>query len=249
MKAAHCMDFTQAHTFSIGTPFGYTSHFLLVDTHTVLYTWIILGITLLALLAIRVIFHRHMLVQHIVVTGVKSLVTLTTQSLGSFYFNHFCFISALFLFIVLCNIAPIIPFLEEPTQNINTALALAIIAFVYIQLAAIKRHGLWHYIKNEYFAPFFVMLPLHVIGKIASIISVSFRLFGNVFGGAMITQIYFGTLENIYYSWIFQLLGIFTGLNFIIVGFFTLFEGFLQAFVFTMLTLTYLSIALHEEQE
>lgn len=242
------MDFTESHTISLGALIGYPIPFLTVDVYTVLYTWIIMALTLATIVAIRIFFHRQALVRYIVVAGVESLLTLTTQSLGSFYFHHFCFIGAIFLFIVLCNVAPIIPYLEEPTQNINTALALGIISFVYIQCAAIKRHGLWHYIKNEYLAPFFIMLPLHLIGKIASIISISFRLFGNIFGGSMITQIYFGTLENVSYSWIFQILGIVSGLNFIIVGFFTLFEGFLQAFVFTMLTLTYLSIALHEEQ-
>ena len=88
------------------------------------------------------------------------------------------------------------------------------------------------------------MLPLNIIGKISSIISVSFRLFGNIFGGSIITKLYFTAIQG---SVLFELLGIFSGLNLLIVCFFTLFEGLLQAFVFAMLTLTYLSIGCSEE--
>lgn len=242
------LDFTDAHNWSLGKIIGYNYAFLSVHIPTVIHTWLIMLLTLIAIGCIRFFFYRNTVVRAIITTAIDSLMTLITQSLGHFSFNHFCFIAALFLFILLCNIAPIIPWLEEPTQNINTGLALGIISFVYIQCAAIKVHGVWHYIKNEFFAPFFIMFPLHLIGKLASIISISFRLFGNVFGGSMISHIYFGTMENISYSWIFQILGLISGLNFIIVGFFTLFEGCLQAFVFTMLSLTYLSIALHVDQ-
>jgi F-type H+-transporting ATPase subunit a len=87
------------------------------------------------------------------------------------------------------------------------------------------------------------MLPLNVIGKLSSIISISFRLFGNIFGGAIITKLYFGAIGG---SIILELLGLLSGLNFLIVAFFTLFEGLLQAFVFAMLTLTYLALSTQE---
>jgi F-type H+-transporting ATPase subunit a len=87
------------------------------------------------------------------------------------------------------------------------------------------------------------MFPLNIVGKIASIVSISFRLFGNIFGGAIIVMIYSGTIQS---SITGQFLGLFMT-NFVIVPFFTLFEGFLQAFVFTMLALTYLGMALQGE--
>jgi F-type H+-transporting ATPase subunit a len=75
----------------------------------------------------------------------------------------------------------------------------------------------------------------------------SFRLFGNIFGGATISNIYFGAIKG---SFVLETLGLFSGINIIITLFFGLFEGFLQAFVFTMLSLTYLSIAMaHAEPD
>jgi F-type H+-transporting ATPase subunit a len=88
------------------------------------------------------------------------------------------------------------------------------------------------------------MFPLNVIGKLASIISISFRLFGNIFGGAIISRIYFGVIEG---SLIGEMIGLFSGINFLIMLFFGLFEGALQAFVFSMLTLTYLSMSIQGE--
>ena len=64
------------------------------------------------------------------------------------------------------------------------------------------------------------------------------------FGGAIITKLYFTLIRG---SILLELLGILSGMNFIIVAFFTLFEGLLQAFVFAMLTLTYISIGTQQE--
>jgi F-type H+-transporting ATPase subunit a len=88
------------------------------------------------------------------------------------------------------------------------------------------------------------MFPLNVIGKLSSIISSSFRLFGNIFGGSIITKLYFTAIQT---SLLTQLFGIFSGFNILIVLFFTLFEGLLQAFVFAMLTLTFLSLGASDE--
>lgn len=178
---------------------------------------------------------------------VDNFRVLTIQSLGRFMYGHFMFITALFIFILTCNIISIIPWLEhEPTSDINTTLSLGIISFFYTQINGIREHGFFGYLK-EYIEPAFVMAPIHVIGKLASIVSISCRLFGNIFGGSIIMKLYFGSISQ---SVIMQIVGLAIGLNFLIIFFFGLFEGFLQAFVFTMLSLTYLSLAVaHEETE
>jgi len=173
---------------------------------------------------------------------VSFFIDLTQQSLGTFIFSHCVFAASLFIFIALCNTAPLIPWLEEPTKDINTTLALGIISFVYVQMASIRARGMSSYIK-DFFKPFFVMFPLNVVGKLSSIISISFRLFGNIFGGAIITKIYFTLIAG---SIILETVGLLSGLNFVIIGFFTIFEGLLQAFVFAMLTLTYISLGTQE---
>jgi len=240
------LDVEQSHTWSLGHLFGYDHPFLQVNTAIVIHTWIIIGLFILVCTVIRLCMKSSKKMTAIVLFLTESSMDFITASLGCFSYRHYCFIVTLFMFIVACNIAPIIPWLEEPTQNLNTTLALGIISFVYIQLAIISIEGFWGYIKNEYFSPFFLMLPLHLIGKIASIISISFRLFGNIFGGSVISQIYFYSIEK---RTLLQIFGLFSGTNLVIIGFFTLFEGLLQAFVFTMLTLTYLGIALQGKHE
>jgi F-type H+-transporting ATPase subunit a len=113
-----------------------------------------------------------------------------------------------------------------------------------VQYYTIATLGLRAYIK-EYFDPIFIMLPLNIVGKFASIISMAFRLYGNIFGGSTIATIYFSILHG---STLFQTIGLLSGINLIVLLFFGLFEGAIQAFVFAMLTITYLSIAVSSEQ-
>jgi F-type H+-transporting ATPase subunit a len=142
-----------------------------------------------------------------------------------------------------CNTFAVFPGIEEPTRNLNTTLALGFIAFIYIQYEAIKKNGLYAYIKG-YFQPIFLLLPLNIIGKLASVVSMSFRLFGNIFGGSLITHIYLSAISS---HWLIQTIMLLTGINLLVTIFFTLFEGALQAFVFTMLTVTYLGLTLQED--
>lgn len=218
-----------------------------LNSTTVLHTWIILGLILLLIVFTRFFFHKKESIVRFVVTEFAiSFLDMCQQTLGSYYsFSHFVFITSLFIFILFCNIIMIIPWMTEPTKDLHTTMALGIIAFVYTQIYAIKAHGIGAYLK-EYFQPFFIMFPLHVLGKLASVVSIAFRLFGNIFGGVIISHIYFGALEG---SIIAESIGLLSGCNFLIVLFFGLFEGFLQAFVFTMLALTYLSIAITAEPE
>jgi len=137
-------------------------------------------------------------------------------------------ICALFMFLVLSNWLGILPHLEEPTRDLNTPLSLGIMGFVIAHYVAIKTKGLKAYVK-EYFQPIFFMMPLNVIGEVAKIVSISFRLFGNIMGGSIIILV----VSYLTFNIIFPPL-----LN----AFFGLFVGAIQAFVFTMLTLVYISV-------
>jgi len=137
-------------------------------------------------------------------------------------------ICALFLFLVISNWLGIIPHLEEPTKDLNTPLSLGVMGFVIAHYAGIRSKGFKAYIK-EYFEPMFFMMPLNVIGELAKIISISFRLFGNIMGGAIIILV----VSHLTYSVLMP-----PFLN----AFFGLFVGTIQAFVFTMLTVVYISV-------
>jgi len=224
---------------------GIDHPFFSIDRTIVLHTWIVLLILLAIIFFARYSLKRKKSFSYFFTTKfVRMFMDLTNQTLGAFYYNHFVFITAIFIFILLCNSAPAIPWLEEPTRDINTTLALGIISFVYTQWYTVRAHGIGSYLKS-FLAPIFVMLPLNIISKVSNIISISFRLFGNIYGGSTIGATYSKMIEG---SVIRETIGLFSGLNFIILFFFGIFEGLLQAFVFAMLSLTYLSIALQKDE-
>jgi F-type H+-transporting ATPase subunit a len=137
-------------------------------------------------------------------------------------------ICALFMFLVVSNWLGIIPHLEEPTKDLNTPLSLGVMGFVIAHAAGLRSKGFKTYIK-EYMEPIFFMAPLNIIGELAKIVSISFRLFGNIMGGSIIILV----VSYLTYS---VLLPPF------LYAFFGLFVGTIQAFVFTMLTVVYISV-------
>lgn len=137
-------------------------------------------------------------------------------------------ITALFMFLLLSNWIGIIPHMEEPTKDLNTALSLGVLGFVIAHYVGIKTKGIKAYLK-EYCEPMFFMAPLNIIGEIAKIVSISFRIFGNIMGGTIIILV----VSYLCYS---VLLPPF------LYAFFGLFVGAIQAFVFTMLTVVYISV-------
>ncbi len=145
--------------------------------------------------------------------------------IGPKYFPMIC---VMFIFLLLCNWIGILPYMSEPTKDINTPLGLGIMGFFIAHGTGIKVKGFKQYVK-EYFQPIFFMMPLNVVGEIAKVISISFRLFGNIMGGSIIILV----VSHLVYQLI---------LPPFLYGFFGLFVGTVQAFVFTMLTMVYISV-------
>lgn len=221
--------------------FGLVNKFWLLNAETLINSWITILVITIILFSAKISIKRNpnSTASFLILLFVRSFKDLITQSLKRFHFGYFCFISALFIYIFFSNIISIIPWVEEPTSDVNTALSLGIISFTYVQVASLKTKGLKGYIA-EFFEPFVLLFPLNVVGELAKIISISFRLFGNIFGGSVISKLFSGATQG---SIITETLAIVSGVNFIIIGFFVLFEGTIQAFVFAMLSLTYLALA------
>jgi F-type H+-transporting ATPase subunit a len=137
-------------------------------------------------------------------------------------------ICALFMFLLMSNWLGIIPHLDEPTKDLNTPLSLGLMGFVIAHYVGIKSKGFKEYSK-AYVEPMFFMMPLNLIGEISKIVSISFRLFGNIMGGSIIILV----VSYLTYNAVLPPL-----LN----AFFGLFVGTIQAFVFTMLTVVYISV-------
>ncbi|MFA9374126.1 MAG: F0F1 ATP synthase subunit A [Poseidonibacter sp.] len=140
--------------------------------------------------------------------------------------------------IFFSNMIGVIPGFEAPTSNINFTLALALIVFVYYNYVGIKLNGFINYFKHfmgpmPILAP--LMFPIEIISHISRIISLSFRLFGSIRGDDMFLMVLLMLVP-----WILPLPGFFLLTAF----------GFLQAFIFSILTYVYIagSVMMAEEE-
>ena len=144
----------------------------------------------------------------------------------------------LFLFILISNWFSVIPGLSSPTRDLNTCLGLGLLVFFISHIWSIKINGLRRYIAR-YFKPYWFMLPSNVFSEMGKVLSHSFRLFGNVFAGGVIISVVPAILIQL-----FKVLGIPLGVLTMpgVKAFFGLFIGGIQAFVFSMLALTYIAV-------
>jgi F-type H+-transporting ATPase subunit a len=142
------------------------------------------------------------------------------------------------LFILVCNLIGLVPGFMAPTSNINVPLGCAITVFVYYQIQGFKEQGFLGYLKHfcapagapMWIAP--VYLPIEIISHFSRVLSLSVRLFGNIFGEELVILILF-TVMPFLAPLPMMFLGIIT--------------GGLQAFIFVMLTMIYLSGAVAVE--
>ena len=203
---------------------------LTFNLEAMIMTWIVI-ISLLSFgyLAAR---KRNIIPNLVQVVGeliVSVFYDLTEDALGEELGQKYApLICALFMFLFLCNWLGIFPHLEEPTKDLNTPLSYGIMGFVIAHHAGIKAKGIKTYLK-DYCEPMFIMAPLNVIGELAKVISISFRLFGNIMGGSIIILV----VSYLTFSLVTP-----PFLN----AFFGAFVGTIQAFVFTMLTLVYIAV-------
>jgi len=119
-----------------------------------------------------------------------------------------------------------VPILRAANADLNMTLAMALIAVTYVQFIGVRFHGVGGYLKELATPPF--LFPVHVISELSRILSLSARLFGNIFGGEVFLVVIF---------FLFPLL-----VPLIPLGL-ELFFGFIQAVLFSVLTLVYLSMA------
>lgn len=161
---------------------------------------------------------------------------LVGESLGKTNIHFTPYLLTLFLFIWVSNLIGLIPIagISEPTRNLNVTIGLGIIAIIVVQYNAIKKKGLWTHLKS-FAEPMFFLAPLNIIGELSKVVSIAFRLFGNIMGGAIIILV---VSELVRYIMV----------PIVLSGFFGLFAGSVQAFVFTMLAMSYLAVEINVEE-
>ncbi|MGH9524574.1 MAG: F0F1 ATP synthase subunit A [Terriglobales bacterium] len=145
------------------------------------------------------------------------------------------FLSALFAFILICNLIGLVPGFESPTAVPSVPLGCAICAFIYYHAHGLKKQGPWHYAKHfagpiPVLAP--LMVPIEIISHAARVLSLTVRLYANMFAGDMVTLAFFSLVP----------IGVpvaFLGLH--------IFVSLLQAYIFALLTMVYLAGAVATE--
>lgn len=203
---------------------------LVFNVETIIMTWIVILVLILFAIASRkkmgLIPNPFQVVAELLA---KVFYNLCDDALGSKLApKYFPLIFTLFLFIWLSNMIGVVPIFSEPTKDLNTTLSLGVLGFIISHYSGIRAKGIKQYLK-EYCEPIFFMAPLNVIGELAKVVSISFRLYGNIMGGGIIIIV----VSHLIYQLILPPALLF---------FFGLFVGTVQAFVFTMLTLVYISL-------
>ena len=120
--------------------------------------------------------------------------------------------------------------MRPPTSDLSTTFAMALMTFLMVQYYGIKTGGIKNYLKG-FLDPLPFLLPLNVIGELANPVSLSFRLFGNIVGGVIIMGLIYAALPG--------LLQI--GIPAVLHVYFDVFSGVLQAFIFVMLSMIFVS--------
>lgn len=172
--------------------------------------------------------------QHTVEGFVGFIENQSREIIGEHSEGFTPFLMALGLFILCCNLIGLIPGFESPTAVPVVPLGCAIVAFVYYQTQGFKHAGI------KYFAHFAgpmpilapLMVPIEIISHLARVLSLTIRLFANMFAGDMVTLVFFSLIP----------IGVpilFLGLH---IG-----VSLLQTYIFVLLTTVYLSGAVAEE--
>ncbi len=201
-------------------------------SETVFVTWVIMAVVMVFVLITSRNFEKIPSGMQnwleLIVSGINDLVE---QTMGEANLKFAPYMGTLLIFIGLSNISGLFC-LRPPTADVNTTLALALMTFFMIHFFGLKSKG-GGYIKG-FAEPFALMLPMNIIGELATPISLGFRLFGNVLGGMIIMSL------------LYQALSFFAVIPFpaLLHVYFDLFSGLLQSFIFTMLTMVFVSMAI-----
>lgn len=150
--------------------------------------------------------------------------------IGHGYERFVSYISALFLFILLCNLIGLVPGLESPTASVVVPLGCALVTFVYYHFHGIRANG-FSYVK-QFLGPVWwlypLMLPIEVISHCARVLSLTVRLYANMFAGDLVTLAFFSLIPiGIPVLFLSLHLGV----------------AVIQAYIFMVLAAVYLSMA------
>lgn len=203
-------------------------------------TIISLGIISLLLIIFAFIVNRKSKKFKDVPDGFQNIVELIVETSDNFVKGTMgekgkkfgSYFGTIFILVLICNIIGIFN-LRPPTADYAMPLALAMLTFFMIHYYGIKSKGFGKYMKS-FTEPMPLFTPLNVIGEIATPVSLSFRMFGNVLAGTIIMALFYDMIPY------FLQIGIPPFLH----AYFDIFSGFLQTLIFTMLSMVFIKGAM-----
>ncbi len=225
-----------------------------VHSDTVLTTWVVMAVTLPLFAWIGASYHsaRVNKRQTFIEGVINYFADLAYGSLGKQGEPYVPFFIALVTFIFFLNEFGAFPFKEplhlafggSPTADVNTAAALAVLVFVLIQVSGIRKYGPGFY--KHLLQPFAVMVPLNAFEELLRPTTLAARLFFNIFVGELllfvITQIITSQVKIGAFD-----LSLAAAVGPFFIEIFNFLVGLLQAFVFALLSIVYLSLALADD--
>ncbi len=219
------------------TFFGVISHnhIFLIAIHSLLVAAIVLYFAKSAVSAMQIVPKG---AQNVAESYLGGVIAMGKDVIGEDLARKYLpLVATIGLVVLIANLIGIIPGFESPTSNINFTLALALIVFVYYNYEGIRKNGVVDYFKHfmgpePLLAP--LMFPIEIVSHLSRIISLSFRLFGNIKGDDLFLAVILMLAPFIAPLAPFALLT---------------FSALLQAFIFMILTYVYLAgaVSLHEE--
>jgi F-type H+-transporting ATPase subunit a len=173
-------------------------------------------------------------VQHLAEITNEFVSEQSEQIIGHGYERFVTYLTVIGLFILIMNLVGLVPGLESPTANVSVPLGFAVITFIYYHYQGVRSNGA-SYIK-QFIGPVWwmswLLLPVEIISHFARILSLTVRLYANMFAGDLLTLVFF-SMVPIGVPLIF--LGLHLGV------------AVIQAYVFMLLAAIYLSLAVAHE--
>lgn len=204
-----------------------------VVTNTVVVTW---GIMLTLVAAAWLATRRLSLVPKPWQVAVEGIVGAIEGAIRAVLPDHYRqvmpFIATLWIFILVANLASLIPGLRSPTGDLSLTAALAILVFLAVHWYGIRTHGLKSYLRH-YLWPNPILLPFHLISEITRTLALAVRLFGNMFSlqmAALLVLLVAGFLVPVPILMLHIV------------------EAVVQAYIFGMLSLIYMAGAIQSQQ-
>ena len=224
----------------LGAIFGHGQ--MLFVSHLILVAIIVLLIAKMATKSLRAVPGG---TQNVVEAFLGGVIAMGRDVIGEEHARKYLpLVATIGLFVLVNNLIGIIPGFESPTSNINVTLVLALVVFLYYNYEGVKAQGAFNYFKNfvhlgemnpiAKFAMSLLMYPIEFVSHLSRIVSLSFRLFGNIKGDDLFLWVLLMLTP-----WIIPI----TPLVLLT------FMAFLQTFVFMILTYVYLAGAIAIEDD